>query len=82
MTEKEKDKNKENKGFPLDALLAEADEEIKPVDEWEKKQMERRKKKAKILAEAIFAGDTSSAKEIENTINKFFRLSDNLSGGF
>ena len=81
MTEKEKDKNK-NKGFPLDALLAEADEEIKPVDEWEKKQMERRKKKAKILAEAIFAGDTSSVKEIENTINKFFRLSDNLSGGF
>lgn len=71
-----------NKGFPLDMLLEEADEEVKPVDEWEKKQMERRKKKAKMLAEAIFAGDTSSAKAIEDTINKFFRLSDNLSGGF
>lgn len=76
------DKKDTTKGFPLDGLLEDADEEVKPVDEWEKKQMERRKKKAKILADAIFAGDTSSAKSIEDTINKFFRLSDNLSGGF
>ena len=71
-----------NKGFPLDGLLEDADEEVKPVDDWEKKQMERRKKKAKMLADVIFAGDTSSSKAIEDTINKFFRLSDNLSGGF
>ena len=76
------DKKDSVKGFPLDSLLEDADEEVKPVDEWEKKQLERRKKKAKILADAIFAGDTSSAKAIEDTINKFFRLSDNLSGGF
>lgn len=72
----------DKKGFPLDSLLEDADEEVKPVDDWEKKQMERRKKKAKMLADVIFAGDTSSSKAIEDTINKFFRLSDNLSGGF
>lgn len=76
------DKKDSTKGFPLDSLLEDADEEVKPVDDWEKKQMERRKKKAKMLADVIFAGDTSSSKAIEDTINKFFRLSDNLSGGF
>lgn len=67
------------KGRPLDALLAAVGPEPEPIDDWEKQQIERKKKGAKILAQAIYDGDTSSVDAIAETICKMYKLGDTLS---
>lgn len=69
MKEKEKEK-KESSGFPLDDMLA-GDFEVEPVDDWEKKEKERREKAVGLLAQAIFKSDMSSEEAIKRTIIKF-----------
>lgn len=68
--EKKKKKEKESSGFPLDDML-DGDFEVEPVDDWEKKEKERREKAAGLLAQAIFKSDMSSEEAIKRTIIKF-----------
>ena len=76
----EKNLEPKKKGFPLDAMLAAFGDEPEPVDDWEKQQRERKKKGAKVLAQAIYDGDTSSVDAIAETICKVFKLGDVLGG--
>lgn len=61
---------KESSGFPLDDFMDDI-ENPEPQDDWEKEDDERRKAGAKLLAKAIFAGDTSSVEAIAESIIKF-----------
>lgn len=70
--------DEKKKGFPLDDMLEACGDEPEPIDDWEKKARERKKKGAKVLAQAIFDGDTSSVDAIAETICKVFKLSDVL----
>lgn len=73
-----KDDDENLMGRPLDALLAAVGPEPEPIDDWEKQQMERKKQGAKILAQAIYDGDTSSVDAIADTICKMYKLGDTL----
>lgn len=60
---------KESSGFPLDDML---EDDIEPADEWEKREKERRKKAAKLMAKAILAGSLESEDAIAESIMKFY----------
>ena len=68
-----------NIGFPLDQMLDEVDEPA-PVDDWEKREQERKKKGHALLAKAIWAGKHDSEADICETICKFYAVADTMRG--
>lgn len=73
---------KKGSGFPLDDLLDSVDEGTgpEPKEDWEKERLEREKKRAELLAKAIWTGDMSSEASIAETICKFNKLGDLMRG--
>lgn len=48
--------DKESSGFPLDDMIEETSLEDSDMDDWERKEREKRKKVARLMARAILKG--------------------------
>lgn len=48
--------DKESSGFPLDDMIEETSLEDSEMDDWERKEREKRKKVARLMARAILKG--------------------------
>lgn len=72
----EEKKRKECSGFPLDDLIEE--DEVEPIDEWEKREADRKEKAARLLAKTIMNGSLDSEDSIVKSIKSFYNTANIL----